>query len=129
LVYQTIKPMMILRILLCSDEDFIRRVYIDLIGLPPRSDEVRAFLADARPGQLKRNELIYRLIASPDFIEQWTNKWSDLLEVNRKFLGEPGAKALREWIRQAIANNMPYDKFVYTILTASGSNLENPPAS
>jgi hypothetical protein len=129
LVDEKLKQMKILPSPLCSDEEFIRRVYIDLIGLPPRTDEVRAFLADTRPGPLKRNELVDRLIASPDFVEQWTNKWADLLEVNRKFLGEPGAKALREWIRQAIANNMPYDKFVYTILTASGSNVENPPAS
>src|SRR5437899_3680685 len=129
LVDEKLKQVKILPSPLCSDEDFIRRVYIDLVGLPPRADEVRAFLADARPSQLKRNALVDQLIASPDFIEQWTNKWSDLLEVNRKFLGEPGAKALREWIRQAIANNMPYDKFVYTILTASGSNVENPPAS
>src|SRR6266446_3458819 len=129
LVDEKLKQVKILPSPLCSDEEFIRRVYIDLVGLPPRADEVRAFLADARPSQLKRNALVDQLIGSPDFIEQWTNKWSDLLEVNRKFLGEPGAKALREWIRQAITNNMPYDKFVYTILTASGSNVENPPAS
>src|SRR5262249_18515688 len=52
----------------------------------------------------------------------------DLLQVNRKFLGEKGAVALRSWIRQAIAGNVPYDQFVYRVLTASGSNLENPPA-
>jgi hypothetical protein len=129
LVDEKLKQMKILPSPLCSDEEFIRRVYIDLIGLVPRPDEVRAFLADPRPSQLKRNELVDRLIASSDFVEQWTNKWADLLEVNRKYLGEPGAKALRNWIRQAIVNNMPYDKFVYTILTASGSNVENPPAS
>jgi hypothetical protein len=129
LVDEKLQQMKILPSGLCSDEEFIRRVYIDLVGLPPRAEEVRAFVTDARPGQLKRNELVDRLIASPDFVEQWTNKWSDLLEVNRKFLGEPGAKALRDWIHKAIADNMPYNKFVYSILTASGSNVENPPAS
>ena len=58
-----------------------------------------------------------------------TIKWADLLQCNDKYLGEKGARALRDWIRQAIATNMPYDKFVYAVLTASGSNLENPPAS
>ncbi|HXD88297.1 MAG TPA: DUF1553 domain-containing protein, partial [Urbifossiella sp.] len=63
------------------------------------------------------------------FIEQWTNKWADLLQVNRKFLGDVGATAFRKWIRDAVATNMPYDKFAYAILTASGSNVANPPAS
>ena len=49
--------------------------------------------------------------------------------MNRKFLGEEGAFALRGWIKQAVASNMPYDQFVYTVLTASGSTLENPPAA
>ena len=49
--------------------------------------------------------------------------------MNRKFLGEEGAFALRGWIKQAVARNMPYDQFVYTILTASGSTIDNPPAA
>jgi hypothetical protein len=129
LVYEKLKKMRILPSDLCNDDEFIRRIYLDLVGLPPPAAEVRAFLADSRPTPLKRNELIEKLLASPDFVEQWTNKWADLLQVNRKFLGEPGAAALRKWIRDAVANNMPYDKFAHTILTASGSNLDNPPAS
>ncbi|HEV3025236.1 MAG TPA: DUF1553 domain-containing protein, partial [Pirellulales bacterium] len=69
------------------------------------------------------------LVGSPAFIEHWTNKWADLLQVNRKFLGEKGAAEFRKYIREAVADNKPYDKFVYDILTASGSNLENPAAS
>jgi hypothetical protein len=114
---------------LCTDAEFIRRVYLDLTGLPPAPDQVRAFLADGRPSREKRDELVDRLLGGPEFVEQWTNKWADLLQVNRKFLGEEGARALRQWIRDAVADNMPYDKFVYTILTASGSNVANPPAA
>ncbi|MCS7272205.1 MAG: DUF1549 domain-containing protein, partial [Gemmataceae bacterium] len=102
---------------LASDEEFLRRVYLDLTGLPPTADEVRAFLADPRDSRQKREELIDRLIGSEAFVEHWTNKWADLLMVNRKFLGENGAAAYRQWIRQAIASNMPYDRFAYTILT------------
>ena len=58
-----------------------------------------------------------------------TNKWADLLQVNDKYLGEKGAVALREWIRHAVATNMPYNKFAYAVLTASGSTIENPPAA
>jgi hypothetical protein len=73
--------------------------------------------------------MIDKLIGSSDYIEQWTNKWSDLLEVNRKFLGDVGARALRDYIRKAVSENKPYDKFAYEILTASGSNAEHPAAA
>jgi hypothetical protein len=114
---------------LCSDAEFVRRVYLDVVGLPPTSEQVRAFLADTRETRVKRDELVDRLVGSGDYVELWTNKWADLLQVNRKFLGEEGAFALRSWIKQAVASNMPYDKFVYTVLTASGSTIENPPAA
>lgn len=114
---------------MCTDEEFIRRVYLDLAGLPPAAELVRAFLADGRPTRVKRDELIDRLIGSPEFVEHWTNKWADLLQVNRKFLGEEGSVALRNWIKAAVASNMPYDQFAREILTASGSNVENPPAA
>jgi hypothetical protein len=114
---------------LADDDEFIRRVYIDLTGLPPTSEEVRAFLADKRDTRVKRDELVDRLVGSDAFVEHWTNKWADLLQVNRKFLGEQGARSFRQWIRDRVAANTPYDKFAYEILTASGSNMENPPAS
>jgi hypothetical protein len=129
LVYEKLRQVKVLPSELCTDADFIRRVYLDLTGLPPEPEVVRAFLADGRPTRLKRDELVDRLVGSPDFIEHWTNKWADLLQVNRKFLGEAGAAAFRNWIRQAVADNMAYDHFVYAVLTASGSNLDNPPAS
>src|SRR5262249_62003273 len=104
-------------------------VNLDCPGLPPPADEVRKFLADKRDTKVKREELIDKLIGSADFVEHWTNKWADLLQVNRKFLGESGAAALRKHIREAIDKNTPYDKFVHTILTASGSTMTNPPAA
>ena len=129
LVYEKLKQVKVLPSDLCTDAEFVRRLYLDLTGLPPLPEQVRGFLADQRETAVKRNELIDKLIGSDDFIEHWTNKWADLLQVNRKFLGERGAAAFRAWIRKAIAENVPYDKFAYEILTASGSNVENPPAS
>ncbi|RMF42650.1 MAG: DUF1549 domain-containing protein, partial [Planctomycetota bacterium] len=113
----------------CDDAEFLRRVRLDLTGLPPSVEELREFLSDPRPSRLKRQEKIDALLGSPGYVEHWTNKWADLLQVNSKYLGKPGAAALREWIREAIAENRPYDQFVRDILTASGSNRENPPAS
>ena len=114
---------------ICNDADFLRRVTLDLSGLPPTADQVRAFLADPTPTQEKREKLIDQLIASEAFIDHWTSKWSDLLQVNSKFLGKEGATKFREWIRESVATNKPYDKFVHDIVTASGSNRENPAAS
>lgn len=114
---------------LCSDTDFIRRVHLDLTGLPPTAEEVRAFLADPAETQVKRDRLVDKLIGSPAFVDQWANKWADMLQVNSKFLGAEGAQMFRDWIRAQVAANLPYDQFVYSILTASGSNKEHPAAS
>jgi hypothetical protein len=114
---------------LCTDADFLRRVYLDLSGLPPSSEEVRAFLADARPVKEKRNAIIEKLIGSPEFVDFWTNKWSDMLQVNAKFLGAEGAKNFRDWIRTQVDQNRPYNEFVKEIITASGSTKDHPAAS
>jgi WD40 repeat protein/mono/diheme cytochrome c family protein len=114
---------------LCGDLEYLRRVYLDLVGLPPSVDDVRAFLADKRDSKTKREAAVDKLIGSPDYVEYWTNKWADLLQVNRKFLGAEGAAELRKWIRNEVEKNTPYDEFARKILTAKGSNKDNPPAS
>ena len=114
---------------LCSDADYLRRIYLDLTGLPPSAEEVRAFLADTQPVRAKRDAVVDKLIGSPEYIDHWTNRWATLLEVNSKFLGGEGARNFRAWIRQEIAANTPYDQFVRKILTATGSNKDNPAAS
>ncbi|MBA2114728.1 DUF1549 and DUF1553 domain-containing protein [Bremerella alba] len=111
---------------LCTDDQFVRRIYLDLTGLPPTADQVRAFLEDKRSSQDKRNDLIDQLIGSGPYVEYWTNKWCDLLQVNQKFLGDPGVHALRNWIKDSVASNKPYNQMVYEILTASGSTIDHP---
>ena len=129
LVDAKLKKVKIVASELCDDAEFLRRVSIDLTGLPPTADEVTAFLADATPSRAKRDALVDRLVGSGPFVEHWTNRWADLLQVNRKFLGEKGAKELRAWIKEAVATNRPYDEFAHAILTGSGSTAENPPAA
>lgn len=114
---------------LCSDADFVRRVHLDLAGVIPTAHETRLFLADARDTQVKREELIDRLLGNPDFVDYWTNKWCDLLQVNSKFLGAKGARLFHDWVRNKVVSNAPYDQFVHEILTASGSTHANPPAN
>ena len=95
LVYRKLQRVKIAPGELCTDEEFVRRVYLDLTGLPPTADEVRAFLATGGEPRARRDALIDQLLGSPAYVEFWTNKWSDMLQVNRKFLGEAGAVALQ----------------------------------
>lgn len=129
LVYKKLQQVKVLPSDLCSDDEFIRRLYIDLTGLPPTSAQAKAFLDDKRDSRAKRDALVDQLVGSSEYVENWTNKWADMLQVNRKFLGEEGSIALRNWIKNAIATNKPYDQFAREVLTAQGSNLENPPAA
>ena len=110
-----------------DDAGFLRRVSLDLTGQLPTPAEARAFTADA--SKTKRSTLIDKLIASSAFVDHWTLKWGDLLQNSRKYLGEKGAFEFREWIRESIAQNKPYDRMVREMLTARGSTYENPAAN
>ena len=114
---------------LTTDLEFVRRVYLDLTGLPPTPEQVKAFTADARPTRVKRDALIDQLVGGEAYIDHWSNKWADLLQVNGKFLGGAGAAKFRKWVRDEVAANTPYDQFARKVLTAKGSNREQPEAS
>jgi hypothetical protein len=112
---------------LCSDAVFVRRVYLDAIGTLPTAQEARTFLADEDPN--KRSILIDRLLARDEFADYWAMKWSDLLRVKSEFpinLWPNAVQAYHRWIRTCIRDNMPYDRFVREMLTASGSNFRVP---
>ncbi len=113
----------------CTDLEFIRRIYLDLTGLPPSPQDIWSFLDDPRDMRVKRDEMIDKLIGSPEYVDYWANKWSDLLQCNSKFLGNEGAELFHNWIHGEVEKNTPYDQFARKILTASGSNRENPAAS
>jgi len=112
-----------------EDHEFLRRVRLDLTGLPPSVEELREFQKDRRPSILKRMAKVDELIGSKDYVDHWANKWADLLQVNSKFIGREGATAFRDWIRKSVESNQPYDQFARDVLTASGSNKDNPAAS
>lgn len=109
-----------------TDADFLRRVSLDLIGLPPTPEEMRAFLAETGDSKLRRSRVIDRLMKRPEFVTHWTVKWGDLLQNSRKYLGDKGTWGFNEWIRESIATNKPYDKLVRELLTSRGSAYENP---
>jgi hypothetical protein len=114
---------------LCTDSDFVRRIYIDLIGVPPTGEQARAFVEDTAPSKEKRAKLIVALMSGGDYVAYWSNRWADLLQCNSKMLGKEGVWIFREWIRESIAQNKPYNQFAYELITAQGSNYTNPAAS
>jgi hypothetical protein len=127
LVYEKLKELKYLPSDLCTDEEFLRRVYLDVIGIMPTIDEVQAFSQDKAAD--KRAKLIDALLERPEFAKFWTLKWGDLLRLTSKQVGSDGVHKYHRWIERAIASNMPYDEFARQLLTASGSTLTNPPAN
>ena len=125
-IHAKLKRMKILPSGLCTDAEFVRRVTLDLTGMPPAPERTRAFLADTDPGYLKRARLIDALLETEEAVEHWTNKWADLLQCNSEALGKKGVAAFRDWIRQSIAANKPYDQFVRELLLAQGSSVHVP---
>jgi hypothetical protein len=110
-----------------SDEVFLRRAYLDLLGILPTAEEARAFVADRRRD--KRARLVGALLERPEFADHWALKWADLLRVEDRTLDRKGMEIFHRWIRQSIADHMPIDQFVRELLTARGSTYLNPPAN
>ncbi len=108
---------------LCTDHEFIRRTYLDAAGILPTPEEVQKFVADKEPD--KRAKLVNALLARPEFVDYWAYKWSDLLLVSTRKLPQPAVWTFYQHIRQAVADNKPWDRFARDILTANGSTLEN----
>ena len=106
-----------------SDGEFIRRAFLDTIGVLPTADEARAFLADPSPD--KRDKLVELLLARPEFVDYWAYKWSDLLLVSSEKLKPAAMWAYHDWIRNQVATNTPWDVLAHSIVTATGSTLEN----
>jgi hypothetical protein len=115
---------------LATDEAFIRRIYLDLTGTLPTPKQVTDFVSDKNAQ--KRDQLIDKLLESPEYSYYFANKWADILRVKRGKEGNSlqradGTFAFHGWIRDAIVNDRPYDEFVRDILGATGDETKNPP--
>jgi len=107
----------------CSDGEFIRRTYLDAVGILPTPEEVKKFLADSSTD--KRAKLVDALLERPEFVDYWAYKWSDVLLVSTRKLPQPDTWAFYQFIRQGVADNKPWDRFARDILTSTGNTLEN----
>jgi hypothetical protein len=107
----------------CGDAAFLRRASLDATGTLPTPEAVASFLADRDPR--KREKLIDRLLTSPEYVDYWSYKWSDLFLISSKRLPAPAMWAFYGAIRKSVAENLPWDKFARSIVTAKGDSQSN----
>jgi hypothetical protein len=112
---------------LCSDTEFLRRLYLDVTGTLPTPAEVRAFVADTRPD--KRRRAIDAVLELPGYVDFWTLKWGDLLRVNRDLVTYKGMLAYHDWVRRCVRDNRPADAMARELLSATGGNFGVGPAN
>jgi len=113
---------------LASDEVFLRRAYLDLLGILPTAEEARKFVGRGAPTG-KRAALVDELLERPEFAGFWALKWADLLRVEEKSLDAKGMQDFHHWIRNSLARHQPMDQFVRELIAARGSTYANPEAN
>ncbi len=112
----------------CSDETFLRRVYLDTIGMLPTESQRASFVADTNP--LKRQEIVEQLINSDHFLDMWIMKIAEMLQVRRaNGLTSKGLSLYDSWLREKIHSGETIDQVIGELIQASGSTFENPPTS
>jgi len=110
---------------MCTDEEFLRRVTIDITGQLPTEEEYNVFMADADPA--KRSKLIDRLVEKKEFSEIWAMKWAELLMIkSRNEVSYKSAFLYSSWLTDKIARNVPLDQMVQELLSASGGTFTSP---
>lgn len=127
LVFAKLRALKIAPTEICDDALFIRRVYLDLLGLLPSANEARAFMAEKTPD--KRQRLVNSLLERDEFADFWALKWSDLLRIEEKVLDRKGVRVFHAWIREGIKRNKPWDQFARELVAARGSTYQHPPAN
>jgi hypothetical protein len=112
---------------LCTDSVFLRRVFLDLTGLPPTAAQVRAFLADKQAN--RRTKLVDTLLDTEEFARFQALKKADLMRVSPRTLKDGRADLFARWLVDSFRKNLPYDQFARTLLTASGDTMQVAPAN
>jgi hypothetical protein len=125
LVNNKLKKLRIAPSELCTDEAFLRRAYIDIIGILPTVEEYNRFMSNKAPN--KRDQLVDELLGRKEFAELWVLKWAELLQI--KSSQQVSYKAMLlyyNWLQDKIARNVPTDEWVQELLSASGGTFKSP---
>ncbi|MES2920876.1 MAG: PSD1 and planctomycete cytochrome C domain-containing protein [Verrucomicrobiota bacterium] len=114
---------------LADDESFLRRVFLDIVGVPPTVAEREKFLSDKRAE--KREVLVDELLGRKEFTEMWVMKWAELMQI-RTFNNGPQQVSYKaalnyyQWLRERIAGNVPFNDLVKELLSAKGGTFSSP---
>ena len=122
-VWQKLSSMNLIPSAVASESTLLRRAHLDLIGRLPTADEARSFLVDSNPEKFER--LVESLLERSEYSDFWANKWADLLRPNPYRVGIKATLSLDSFLRNAFAQNLPYDEFVRQLVTATGSTWRN----
>jgi hypothetical protein len=113
---------------LCSDEVFLRRVYNDLIGLLPTSEERQRFLTDTTPN--RRERLVDALLERDEFLDIWVMKWAEILQIRTiNGVSPKGLQIYDRWLRERVRSGATIDKIVQELIPATGGTFDNPPSN
>ena len=110
-----------------NDSEFIRRAFLDALGILPTGSEAKRFVESEDPE--KRSKLIDSLLARPEFSDRWALIWSDLLRNEEKVLDSQGVEVYHQWIRNSFEQGKPLDQFVRELIVATGSTYDVPTAN
>ncbi|MEX0724709.1 MAG: DUF1549 and DUF1553 domain-containing protein [Planctomycetaceae bacterium] len=105
-----------------TDEEWIRRVYLDLVGHIPSAADVTTFVEDR--DDAKRSQLIEKLLDDPDYVRNWTTVWSNLL-IGRQPPRGVSQAGMQKFLREAFAKNRPWNDIVFDITSAEGHYERN----
>ena len=112
----------------CTDEVFLRRAYLDIVGGLPSVEEHQRFMANQSPK--KREELVDELLGRKEFVELWVLKWAELLQIrSSNQLSYKATLLYYNWLQDRIARNVPVNEWVIELLGASGGTFKNPPTN
>lgn len=107
-----------------TDEEFLRRLYLDVTGSIPAYRDTVKFLNSKDPD--KRSKLIDELLSGEGYVSHFYNYWADVLRYKDSLSSDVRGEPYRQWIKQSLAENKPWNKMVYEMLTAEGLIWENP---
>ena len=126
LVHNKLRKLRITPSEVCSDQQFLRRVFVDITGTMPNSDEFQAFVADEDPQ--KREKVIDQLLQRKEFVDMWVMKWAELLQVRTIANRVEKKPMLRyfNWLKEKIASNTPTDVMVRELLASKGGTFSDP---
>ena len=124
LIYNKLRKLRILPSGVCSDEEFLRRASLDIVGVLPSVEEYARFMEDK--DEKKRDKLVDELLNRKEFVEVWVMKWAELLQIRTtNQISYKSMLRYYNWLQERIANNMPTDQMVRELLGSSGGTFQN----